>query len=66
VELVSGCHRPDDPTAGAAGHVGTTVVEVPGSHAIYVSQPKAVTDIIGGHKRPSQRKRREEPKNLIV
>jgi pimeloyl-ACP methyl ester carboxylesterase len=29
-----------------AGRAGATVVEVPGSHAIYVSQPKAVADLI--------------------
>jgi len=27
-------------------HAGTTVVEVKGSHAIYVSQPRAVVDVI--------------------
>jgi len=30
-----------------AARAGATVVEVPGSHAIYVSQPKAVADLIG-------------------
>jgi pimeloyl-ACP methyl ester carboxylesterase len=29
-----------------AGRAGATVVEAPGSHAIYVSQPKAVADLI--------------------
>jgi pimeloyl-ACP methyl ester carboxylesterase len=29
-----------------SGRAGSTVVEVPGSHAIYVSQPRAVADII--------------------
>jgi hypothetical protein len=29
-----------------AKRAGATVVEVPGSHAIYVSNPKAVADLI--------------------
>jgi len=29
-----------------AKRAGVTVVEVPGSHAIYVSNPKAVADVI--------------------
>jgi hypothetical protein len=41
--------RQDDPANGAALHAkrtGSTVVEVKGSHAIYVSQPKAVAAVI--------------------
>ena len=29
-----------------AQRAGSTVVEVPGSHAVYVSQPRAVADLI--------------------
>jgi pimeloyl-ACP methyl ester carboxylesterase len=29
-----------------AGRIGATVVETPGSHAIYLSRPKVVADII--------------------
>jgi hypothetical protein len=29
-----------------AKRAGATVVEVPGSHAIYISNPKAVADLI--------------------
>jgi hypothetical protein len=30
-----------------SSRAGSTIVEVPGSHAIYVSNPKAVAAIIG-------------------
>ena len=29
-----------------AQRAGSTVVEVPGSHSVYVSQPRAVADLI--------------------
>ena len=49
-ELVSRRHRrPDDPAAAQramAGRAGATVVEAAGSHAVYVSQPAAVADLI--------------------
>jgi hypothetical protein len=49
-ELVPDRNRgPDDPAAGAAGdgRAGRpTTTEVPGSHAIYVSQPSAVASLI--------------------
>ena len=41
--------RPDDPAAGTARDVaarGSTVVEVSGSHAVYVSQPARVAALI--------------------
>lgn len=46
--LVATDDRMIPPVAQGAmsGRAGSTVVEVPGSHAIYVSQPKAVADII--------------------
>ncbi len=34
------------PQRAMSQHVGATVVEVPGSHAIYVSNPQAVADLI--------------------
>jgi pimeloyl-ACP methyl ester carboxylesterase len=36
-----------------AARAGSTVVEVPGSHAVYVSQPKAVADLIARAARDS-------------
>jgi len=49
-ELVPGHHRgPDDPPAAQrtmTQRAGSTVVEVAGSHSIYVSQPAAVADLI--------------------
>ena len=37
---------PPDAQRGMSKRAGTTVVEVKGSHAIYVSQPQAVANII--------------------
>src|SRR5262245_52204542 len=37
---------PPDAQRAMSKRAGSTVVEVPGSHAVYVSQPKAVADII--------------------
>jgi len=37
---------PPDAQRAMSRRAGSTVVEVPGSHAVYVSQPKAVADII--------------------
>ena len=48
-ELVPCDRRPDDPHAAQrlmAKRAGATVVEVGGSHAIYVSQPEPVAAII--------------------
>ena len=49
-ELVPGRHRRQDDPADAqramSKRAGATVVEVKGSHAVYVSQPKAVADLI--------------------
>ena len=49
-ELVPGRdRRQDDPAAGAASmsqRAGAVVSEIPGSHAVYVSQPGAVADLI--------------------
>ncbi len=38
---------PPDAQRAMSKRAGATVVEVKGSHAIYVSQPKAVADLIG-------------------
>ena len=41
--------RPDDSPIGPAemsGRAGATVTETPGSHAIYVSKPAAVAELI--------------------
>jgi hypothetical protein len=37
---------PPDAQRAMSKRAGATVVEVKGSHAIYVSQPKAVADLI--------------------
>jgi hypothetical protein len=37
---------PHRPSARCSERAGSTVVEVAGSHAIYVSQPAAVADLI--------------------
>ena len=37
---------PPDAQRGMSKRAGATVVEVPGSHAVYVSQPKAVASFI--------------------
>jgi pimeloyl-ACP methyl ester carboxylesterase len=37
---------PPDAQRGMSKRAGSTVVEVPGSHAVYVSQPKAVANLI--------------------
>jgi len=37
---------PPDAQRAMSKRAGSTVVEVPGSHAVYVSQPRAVADII--------------------
>jgi hypothetical protein len=49
LQLVADERRPDDPASGPARDVsagGSTVIEVAGSHAVYVSQPAAVADLI--------------------
>jgi hypothetical protein len=38
---------------------GSTVVEVPGSHSVYVSQPAAVADLIGRAETALQRSERQ-------
>jgi hypothetical protein len=49
-KLVSGlCRRQNDPAGRPAGYskrAGSTVVDVKGSHAVYVSQPQAVALLI--------------------
>jgi hypothetical protein len=48
-ELVPGRHRrPHDPAAGATRwpNAGSIVTDSPGSHAVYVSQPDVVADLI--------------------
>jgi len=37
---------PPDAQRGMSKRAGATVVEVKGSHSVYVSQPKAVADLI--------------------
>ena len=37
---------PPRPAAAMSQRAGSTVVEVAGSHAVYVSQPRAVADLI--------------------
>jgi pimeloyl-ACP methyl ester carboxylesterase len=37
---------PPDAQRGMSKRAGSTVVEVPGSHSVYVSNPQAVADLI--------------------
>ena len=49
---------PPDAQRAMSKRAGSTVVEVKGSHAVYVSQPKAVADLI---MKAAERSRRSSP-----